>query len=93
MLADAGPVGRRKQGLRVFYLLADLLVERLCRLDCETIAFEPREEVERQKKLLDGWSSKPGPSGPGRRGDERTCKSGTQVTVVSHGDRTQRVPS
>ena len=58
MLAEAGLVARRKEGLQVFYKLADPLVERLCKLVCETIVQEAREEVERQKKLLDGWGSK-----------------------------------
>jgi DNA-binding transcriptional ArsR family regulator len=58
MLADAGLVARRKKGLQVFYRLSDPLVERLCKLVCETIVQEARSEVERQKKLLDGWGSK-----------------------------------
>ena len=58
LLADAGLVARRKEGLQVFYRLGDPLVERLCTLVCETIVQEAREEVERQKKLLDGWGSK-----------------------------------
>jgi DNA-binding transcriptional ArsR family regulator len=55
MLAEAGLVGRRKEGLQVFYKLADPLVERLCRLVCETIAEEARGEMARQQKLLEGW--------------------------------------
>jgi DNA-binding transcriptional ArsR family regulator len=58
MLADAGLVARRKEGLQVFYRLGDPLVERLCKLVCETIVQEAWEEVERQKKLLDGWGVK-----------------------------------
>jgi ArsR family transcriptional regulator len=58
MLADAGLVSRRKAGLQVFYALDDPLVGRLCELVCETIVEEAREEVERQKKLLNGWGSK-----------------------------------
>src|SRR5262249_8326650 len=45
MLADAGLVARRKEGLQVFYRLDDPLVERLCKLVCETIVAEAREEV------------------------------------------------
>lgn len=60
MLADAGLVARRKEGLQVFYRLDDPLVERLCKLVCETIVEEAREEVERQKKLLHGWGAKTG---------------------------------
>jgi len=58
LLADAGLVARRKEGLQVFYRLGDPLVERLCKLVCETIVQESREEVERHKKLLDGWGVK-----------------------------------
>ena len=55
MLAEAGLVARRKEGLQVFYKLADPLVERLCRLVCETIVEEAQQEMARQQKLLDGW--------------------------------------
>ena len=55
LLADAGLVARRKEGLQVFYRLGDPLVERLCKLVCETIVEEARGEMARQKKLLDGW--------------------------------------
>ena len=58
MLAEAGLVARRKEGLQVFYRLDDPLVERLCKLVCETIVEEAREEVERQRKLLNGWGKK-----------------------------------
>lgn len=55
MLSEAGLVARRKDGLQVFYMLDDPLVERLCRLVCETIVEEAREAVARQKQLLDHW--------------------------------------
>lgn len=55
MLAEAGLVARRKEGLQVFYKLDDPLVERLCKLMCETIVQEAQVEVERQKRLLNGW--------------------------------------
>lgn len=58
MLADAGLVARRKEGLQVFYRLNDPLVERLCKLVCETIVDEARKALETQKKLLDGWGAK-----------------------------------
>jgi len=58
MLAAAGLVSRRKEGLQVFYKLDDPLVERLCRLVCETIVAEAHEEVARMKKLLNGWGGK-----------------------------------
>jgi ArsR family transcriptional regulator len=55
MLAGSGLVARRKEGLQVFYRVADPLVERLCKLACETIAAEARQGVERGRKLLKGW--------------------------------------
>ncbi len=55
MLAEAGLVGRRKEGLQVFYRIDDPLVERLCELVCATIVQEAQQGVERQTKLLDGW--------------------------------------
>ena len=55
MLSEAGLVARRKDGLQVFYKLDDPLVERLCKLVCETIVEESRGEMARQRKLLDGW--------------------------------------
>jgi DNA-binding transcriptional ArsR family regulator len=58
MLAEAGLVGRRKEGLQVFYRLDDPLVEKLCKLVCETIVQEAREEVEQKRKLLQGWGAK-----------------------------------
>jgi len=58
MLAEAGLVARRKEGLQVFYKLDDPLVERLCKLVCETIVEEAQAEVARQRKLIDGWAGK-----------------------------------
>jgi DNA-binding transcriptional ArsR family regulator len=55
MLAEAGLVARRKDGLQVFYALNDSLVERLCKMVCETIVQEAREELDRQRGLLDRW--------------------------------------
>ncbi len=57
LLAEAGLVSRRKDGLQVFYKLDDPLVERLCSLVCETIVQEAHEQVERQKRLLKGWGA------------------------------------
>lgn len=56
LLADAGLVTRRKQGLQVFYRLDDPLVDRLCKLVCETIVQDAQQAVARQKTLLSGWS-------------------------------------
>lgn len=58
MLFGSGLVGRRKEGLQVFYKLDDPLVERLCKLVCETIVEEAQEHVARKKKLLDQWDIK-----------------------------------
>ena len=55
MLAEAGLVSRRKEGLQVFYRIGDPLVERLCELVCATIVQEAQQGVERHTKLLDGW--------------------------------------
>jgi DNA-binding transcriptional ArsR family regulator len=55
MLAEAGLVARRKEGLQVFYTIDDPLVGRLCKLVCETIVAEAHEQMDRKKKLLDGW--------------------------------------
>ncbi len=55
MLAEAALVSRRKEGLQVFYRLDDPLVERLCKLVCETIVVEAQHELGKQKRLLDGW--------------------------------------
>lgn len=55
MLAEAGLVTRRKDGLQVFYRLDDPLVERLCRLVCETIATEARQDLEHRRELLREW--------------------------------------
>jgi DNA-binding transcriptional ArsR family regulator len=62
MLAEAGLVRRRKQGLLVFYIVDDPLVERLCKLVCETIVEEAGEELERQKRLIKGWGQRKTPA-------------------------------
>jgi ArsR family transcriptional regulator len=58
MLARSGLVGRRKEGLQVFYRIDDPLVERLCDLVCRTIVHEAQKQVERQSTLLHGWQSR-----------------------------------
>jgi ArsR family transcriptional regulator len=55
MLSDAGMVSRRKAGLQVFYKLDDPLIERLCKLVCDTIVDDAHTELARQKKLIDHW--------------------------------------
>ncbi len=59
LLAEAGLLTRRKEGLQVFYQLSDPVVERLCRLVCETIVESAASEVKRNQSLLVGWSRKP----------------------------------
>ena len=47
-LRDAGLVARRKEGLQVYYKLTDPLIEKLCKLVCESLLeeFEPEEGEE-----------------------------------------------
>jgi DNA-binding transcriptional ArsR family regulator len=52
MLAEAGLVARRKVGLQVFYRLDDPLVEKLCKLVCQTIAHEAEHQVRENRKIL-----------------------------------------
>lgn len=52
MLAEAGMVKRRKEGLQVFYSVGDPLIEKLCELVCGTIIEEAQAEVDRTRKLL-----------------------------------------
>ena len=46
LLAEAGLVSRRRDGMQVFYRITDPLVERLCKLVCETIL----EDFEREQR-------------------------------------------
>jgi len=52
LLADAGLVARRKEGLQVFYQVDDPVVEKLCGLVCDTIAQETLEGFKWRRKLL-----------------------------------------
>jgi hypothetical protein len=52
MLAAAGLVARRKEGLQVFYRIDDPLVEKLCDLVCTTIALDARNQVKKSRQLL-----------------------------------------
>jgi DNA-binding transcriptional ArsR family regulator len=52
MLAEAGMVRRRKEGLQVFYSIGDPLIEKLCGLVCGTIIEEAQADVDRNRKLL-----------------------------------------
>jgi ArsR family transcriptional regulator len=55
MLADAGMVRRRKDGLQVFYSLNDPLIETLCTLVCSAILEEAHAEVEKHREMLNNW--------------------------------------
>jgi DNA-binding transcriptional ArsR family regulator len=55
MLAEAGMVHRRKEGMQVFYAVSDPLVEQLCGLVCGTIIEEAEADVERSRKILKTW--------------------------------------
>ncbi|HWE35572.1 MAG TPA: metalloregulator ArsR/SmtB family transcription factor [Isosphaeraceae bacterium] len=57
LLAEAGLVARRKEGLQVFYRLDDPLVAKLCDQVCQTILQHARQEVERSKDLLNKWGA------------------------------------
>lgn len=52
LLAEAGMVGRRKQGLNVLYRLDDPVIEKICHLVCETTLKELKEQVAQKQKLL-----------------------------------------
>jgi ArsR family transcriptional regulator len=52
LLAEAGMVCRRKEGLQVFYEVDDPLIEKLCTLVCGAIAEETQAEVDRGRKIL-----------------------------------------
>jgi ArsR family transcriptional regulator len=56
LLAKAGMVRRRKDGLQVFYSVGDPLIEQLCGLVCDTILEEARAEMDRNRKLIDTWN-------------------------------------
>ncbi len=60
MLADAGMVRRRKEGLQVFYSLGDPLIEQLCELVCGSIVREAESQVEVGRKIMKTWRGKSG---------------------------------
>ncbi len=55
LLAESGMVRRRKEGLQVFYAVADPLVEGLCDLVCGSILQEAQADVERGRKIMKTW--------------------------------------
>ncbi|WP_205679026.1 ArsR/SmtB family transcription factor [Aquisphaera insulae] len=52
LLAESGLVGRRKEGLQVFYRLDDPLVEKLCELVCCTVRDDMKRTISRKSALL-----------------------------------------
>jgi ArsR family transcriptional regulator len=57
MLADAGMLSRRKEGLQVFYRLEDPLVEQLCKLVCSTIVDQAKDRVDQHQAIVNDWQS------------------------------------
>lgn len=52
LLAGAGLIARRKEGLNVLYRLHDPLIETICHLVCDTTLKELEAQVEERRKLL-----------------------------------------
>lgn len=53
LLAEAGMVGRRKEGVNVLYRLDDPVIEKICHLVCDTTIKEIQAQVEKGRKLLE----------------------------------------
>lgn len=53
MLADAGMLSRRKQGVQVFYRLTDPVVLKICRLVCDTILRKLQSQLRDQRRMLE----------------------------------------
>jgi ArsR family transcriptional regulator len=45
-LFKTGIVGRRKEGLQVFYQLADPVIEKMCRLVCDSIVGDVQRQLD-----------------------------------------------
>jgi ArsR family transcriptional regulator len=52
MLAAAGLVARRKEGLLVFYKIDDPLVKKLCMLVCETIVGDAEKQIRQSRRII-----------------------------------------
>lgn len=52
LLAHAGMVARRKEGLQVFYKISDPLIDKLCKLVCETIARDFEAAARKGKRVV-----------------------------------------
>ena len=63
LLADSGLVERRKQGLQVFYRIADPLVEELCQLVCRHLVDSTHQDVQHKSQLLERWGRSTPPAG------------------------------
>jgi ArsR family transcriptional regulator len=84
LLADAGLVARRKEGLQIFYRVDDPVVAKLCKLVCETIMQETRTGLEVRRKLL----KRLGGTGGGRPATHRPGgSSGAQGASCPRGVR------
>ena len=44
-LSKAGMLGRRKEGLQVFYRLTDPVIEKVCRLVCDSVVDDVRRQL------------------------------------------------
>jgi len=55
MLTESGMVGRRKDGLQVFYRINDPLIEKLCTLVCGAILEEAQAQVDKNRAILKTW--------------------------------------
>lgn len=49
-MADAGLLARRKEGNQVFYRLDDAVVEKLCRLVCDSILEDMEKEWQQRER-------------------------------------------
>jgi ArsR family transcriptional regulator len=58
LLTKAGLVARRKEGLRVYYRLDDLVVEKICRLVCDSILEDMRRQLEQDRRPPPGREKK-----------------------------------
>ena len=53
MLAEAGLIARRKEGLQVYYRLDDTLVRKLCNLVCETIVHDAQKQLRDSGRIIE----------------------------------------
>ena len=58
MLAEAGMISRRKDGLQVFYSVSDPMLEQLCGLICRTVIEETHAGADRNRRLLKTWQGR-----------------------------------